>query len=171
MNAPIHRAVLGVMLSACALAPLAIAEPASPSPTPARNEQEGEWHRGGKRGGNRGERLAKRLNLTPDQKEKLKGLREGMKSRVHPLREQLRAKRLELKLLWRKDAPDRATIMAKMHEMDELRKQLREARVDFRLGMNTLLTPTQRIQMEELHKGRGKHHRFGRWRGGRGFGE
>jgi Spy/CpxP family protein refolding chaperone len=177
MKTPINRAVLGMMLSACTLLPqIASAEPASPAaPTPARtesNDQDGGGHRGGGRWKHRGERFGKKLNLTADQKEKLKGLRQGMRARLQPVREQLRTKSLELKVLWRSESPDRAAILAKMQEMDGLKKQLREARVDMRLGMHLILTPTQRIQMEEMHKGRGgRHHRFGRGRGGRHFGE
>jgi len=109
--------------------------------------------------------LARRLNLTADQREKIKALREEMRAKVRSIVTQLKAKRLEQKLLWRAPTLDRSVILTKMAEIDGLRKQMREARVDFRIAMSLVLTPIQRLQFEEMGKG-GRH--FGR--SGRPFG-
>jgi Spy/CpxP family protein refolding chaperone len=102
-----------------------------------------------------GRRFARRLGLTADQRREVGKLREAMRTKVSSVRDALRAKRDEMHKLWQAEAPDRAAIVAKHAEMDPLRQQIREVRIDFRLAVHKLLTPAQRAKLHKMKGRRG----------------
>lgn len=125
----------------------------------------------GRRGGahrhhdGRHDRFLDRLDLSAEQRAAIKAHRDQKQKQVAPLRDALKERRRELDALWRQDKPDRAAILVKSREVDALRDQLREHKIDGRLHLASILTPEQRVKMQEMKKERrGKGHK----RGGRG---
>lgn len=125
----------------------------------------------GRRGGahrhheGRHERFLDQLNLSADQRAAIKAHRDQKQKQIAPLRAAMKERRRDLEALWRQDKPDRAAILQKSREVDALRDQLREHKIDGRLHLASILTPEQRSKMQELKKSkRGK----GQKRGDRG---
>jgi Spy/CpxP family protein refolding chaperone len=134
-----------------------------------------------------------RLNLTPDQVDKLKALRKSFLEEKIPLQNDLMRERLEMKALWMQANPDEQKILAKQQEINSLRAQIGEKAIKNRLEMRKILTPEQQamwIQLLGRHqawrghdrwcgfgRGPGQHHPnawrgHDRWRGfGRGPGD
>lgn len=77
--------------------------------------------------------------LSPEQSREAQTLREGHLKEIAPLQSQLFTKRLELRNLWAQSNPDKAAIMAKQGEINELEKQLQERNTQFRLDMRALV--------------------------------
>lgn len=137
------------------------------------------WAQRGGRGGKAIRGHLKSLNLSQQQQQQISQLRSNTVTKVAPLRAQLRVKRAELRSLWLATSPNRGAIVAKHNEVDALRRQLRDARIDFRLKVLNVLTPQQRSQFQSAlaarpqqgkrlsqRRGRGKSHRFGGGGGG-----
>jgi Spy/CpxP family protein refolding chaperone len=94
-------------------------------------------------------------NLTPEQSAKLQELREQRDKDILPLRNELVAKRSELRNLWLQSDPDEAAIKAKQQEMNDLRNQLQDKMTEYRLEVGKILTPEQRAQLQSSRPGRG----------------
>jgi Spy/CpxP family protein refolding chaperone len=113
-----------------------------------------EWQRGrgdGKHegwGGMRGAFLSQ-LNLTDDQKAKIKQIRESYGERNKPLREQLRTKRQELRQASEGGTFNEALATQKLTEMAGLEAKLMGE--EFKLHQETLsvLTAEQKAQLEQ----------------------
>ncbi len=73
------------------------------------------------------------MNLTPDQAGKLFDLKEKFRTDTASLRKSLMLKRLEMRALWKAQAPDEKAILAKQKELNALREQLQEKMIPFRL--------------------------------------
>ncbi len=108
------------------------------------------------------------LNLTADQSAKLKEMREAQWQEMKPLRDQMFAKRDELRKLWLQPTLDQEKIVAAQKEMRVLRDQMQDKMTAFRLEAAKVLTPEQREKigtfMQGVHHGRG----FGPMHGGPG---
>jgi len=156
MKKPRFKTLAIATLSAIALAAsIAVAQSVS---TGQDNSQAGarkEW-----RGGNRGERREhgwggmhdgafRQLNLTDDQKAKMKAIRESFAERNKPLREQLQAKRQELHQASEGGTFNEALATQKLTEMASLEAKLMGER--FKLQQETLsvLTAEQKAQLEQ----------------------
>lgn len=100
---------------------------------------------------------ASQLNLTAEQTEKIKVLRETHLKDVTPLRDKMFSKRAELKLLWLQASPDQSKITAAQKEIRALRDQLEDKRTSHRLAVFNLLTPEQRTKAQAYgwHRGPG----------------
>ena len=118
---------------------------------------QGEWQHG--RGGEEGEKhgwggmrggFLSQLNLTDDQKAKIKQIHESFAERNKPLREQLRAKRQELHQATEGSTFDEAQATQKLTEMAGLEAKLMGE--EFKLHQETLsvLTAEQKAQLEQL---------------------
>jgi Spy/CpxP family protein refolding chaperone len=105
------------------------------------------------------------LNLTPDQVEKIKALRESFLKEKIPLQNDLMRERLELRSLWIQTNPDEQKILAKQKEINALKAQIEEKATKDRLEMRKILTPEQQakwIYMMSRHQVWGRHKaRFG----------
>ena len=102
------------------------------------------------------------LNLTAEQSEKIRGLRESCLKEITPIRAQLLSKRAELKLLWIQTKLEPDKIRANQKEVRDLIGQLQEKSTDFRLAFRNILTPEQTSKLLAQGIGRGKgHHRWG----------
>ena len=127
--------------------------------------QRREWRGGGKRGAHGGG-LFSRLNLTDDQKAKMKTIRETFATNNKPLMEQLRAKRQELRQASEGGTFNEALATQKLTEMAGLQAKLMGERFKLDQEMQSVLTAEQKTQLDQL-KAQFKEHRGGR----RGRGE
>ena len=119
----------------------------------------GRGHRGGGA-------LFSRLNLTDDQKAKLKEMRQSFGSTNKPLMDQLRAKRQELRQASEGGTFNEALATQKLTEMAGLQAKLMGVRFQLHQQMLTVLTPEQKTQLDQI-KAQFKERRGGR-RGGFG---
>ena len=95
------------------------------------------------------------LNLTEDQSEKIRALRQSHEKDILPLRTQLFTKRAQMRLLWMETDPDSEKIKAKQKELHKLQGQLQEKNMDSRFAISDILTPEQRSKL--LQKRFGRH--------------
>ena len=95
------------------------------------------------------------LNLTEEQSEKIRALRQSHEKGILPLRTQLFTNRAEMRLLWMETDPDSEKIKAKQKEIHKLQGQLQEKNMDFRFAVSDILTPEQRSKL--LQKKFGRH--------------
>ena len=119
--------------------------------------QRREWRGGGKRGAHGG-RLFSRLNLTDDQKAKMKTIRETFATNNKPLMEQLRAKRQELRQASEGGTFNEALATQKLTEMAALQAKLMGERFKLDQEMQSVLTAEQKTQLDQL-KAQFKDHR------------
>jgi len=125
----------------------------------------GAWHGQGRRGGFGGDRLFARLNLTDDQKAKVKQIRQSFRESNKPLFDQLKSKRQELRQASEGGTFNEALATQKLTEMAGLQAKAMGARVQLRQQELSVLTPEQKTQLDQL-KAQFKDHR-GKRRGGR----
>jgi len=105
----------------------------------------------------------KDLGLTPQQTSELKARREANAGKAKEVREQLKAKRAELKAEIERPTVDRARITALTTDIKSLTGQMIDQKVDNILAMKEVLTPEQfaKMQAKKHDKKGGK----GNWKG------
>jgi Spy/CpxP family protein refolding chaperone len=108
-------------------------------------------------------------NLTPEQSAKLKELRDQHDKEILPLKNELTAKRAELRNLWIQSDPDEAAIKAKQQEINDLRNKLQDTMTEYRLEVGKILTPEQRAQLQSSRPG-WRYGDDGKRPGARGYG-
>jgi Spy/CpxP family protein refolding chaperone len=121
------------------------------------NEQQGrQWRRGGRGGdrqhnfgGMRGNRLFSQLNLTEDQKTKVKQLHANFAERNKPLRQELRARRQELQQARQGDTFNELLATQKLTEIATIEAKLMGEQFKLHQEMLTILTPEQKTQLEQ----------------------
>lgn len=94
------------------------------------------------------------VELTADQKAKFKEMREARFKDMEPLREQMFAKRDELRKLWLEPNPIQANIEAAQKDMRSLRDQMQDKMTAFRLELQKVLTPEQQEKIKSFAGGR-----------------
>lgn len=109
-----------------------------------RGEHRGHGLRGMRRGG-----FFRQLNLTEDQKAKMKQIRESFAQTNKPLREQLRAKRQELRQASEGGTFNEALATQKLTEMASLQAKLMGERHKLHQEMLSVLTAEQKAQLEQ----------------------
>lgn len=146
----IKIALTGILLSfgSVALMPAALAEPASgdvkmddsTSPKPGKS-----WKQGKKKfkgGHHRGKWMAD-LDLSVDQKAKMKDIKKKSRDQVKTLREDMRAKHQALRVLMTGDGtPD--AIRAAHKDAEAVRQKLDDLQFETMLEIRGILTPAQR---------------------------
>jgi protein CpxP len=113
------------------------------------------------RGSFGGDRLFARLNLTDDQKAKIKQTRQSFMESNKSLFDQLKSKRQELRQASEGGTFNEALATQKLTEMAGLQAKLMGARIQLRKQMLTVLTPEQKTQLDQL-KAQSRDHRGGR---------
>lgn len=106
----------------------------------------GRGHRGGHRGGGFGFRG---IELTEDQKTRLQQLHQSFGERTRPLREQLRAKRQELRAAQEGTTFNEALVTQNLTEAAALEAKLMGEHFRLRQESLSVLTPEQRAQLEQ----------------------
>jgi Spy/CpxP family protein refolding chaperone len=91
----------------------------------------------------------KQLNLTEDQKARMKQIRESFAAQNKPLREQLRAKRQELRQASEGGTFNEALATQKLTEMASLQARLMGERARLHQEMISVLTAEQKAQLEQ----------------------
>ena len=119
--------------------------------------QRGAWMERGFHGGS----AFARLNLTDDQKAKMKQSRQSFMESNKPLLEQLRAKRQELRQASEGGTFNEALATQKLTEMAGLQAKVMGARFALHQQMLSVLTTEQKAQLDQL-KAQFKHNRGGR---------
>jgi len=108
----------------------------------------GKWgHRGG-RGGFMG-RGFRDLDLTDAQKAQMKQIMEAQQQSLQPVKEELRAKRQELRQASEGGTVDEALVRQKLVEIAPLEAKLMAARSRAHQEMLSVLTPEQRTKLEQ----------------------
>lgn len=125
-----------------------------------RHEWRGEGMKGMKRGF-RGDGAFNRLNLTDDQKAKMKQIRESFAERNKGLLAELKAKRQELRQASEGGTFNEALATQKLTETAGLQAKLMGERFKLHQEMQTVLTAEQKTQLEQM-KAQFKTHRGGR---------
>jgi len=110
------------------------------------------------------------LNLTTEQSEKIRALRESFLKEITPIRAQLLSKKAELRLLWIQTKLDPDKIKAIQKEARDLRGQMQEKRTDLRLAFRNILTPEQTSKLLAQGIGSRMGHRWGNRGNDRGLG-
>ena len=135
------------------------------------NKARGEWrgrgrgegrkgdHRGGFGGG-----MFEKLNLTDAQKASMKQIRESFGERTKSLRQQLQAKRQELRQANQGGTFNEALTAQKLTESAGLQAKLMGEQFKLHQEMLAVLTPEQRTQLEQMRQ----QFKGGHGRGGRG---
>ena len=140
-------------LSAIALATsIAFAQTTTPdqgNTQGTRTERREGKHRGHGFGGMRRGGFFGQLNLTEDQKTKIQQIRESFGERNKPLREQLRAKRQELRQASEGGTFNEALATQKLTEMASLEAKLMGERHKLHQEMLSVLTAEQKAQLEQ----------------------
>ena len=134
------------------------------------NKARGEWrgrdrgegrkgdHRGGFGGG-----MFEKLNLTDAQKASMKQIRESFGERTKSLRQQLQAKRQELRQANQGGTFNEAATAQNLTESAGLQAKLMGEQFKLRQEMLAVLTPEQKTQLEQMRQQfKGGHRRGGR---------
>src|ERR1044072_1475799 len=109
------------------------------------------WGRGGHKGfgGMREGGFFKQLNLTDDQKAKMKQIRESFAQTNKPLMEQLHAKRQELRQASEGGTFNEALATQKLTEIAPLQAKMMAAQASMHQQMLSVLTPEQKAQLDQ----------------------
>ncbi|MEI7474047.1 MAG: Spy/CpxP family protein refolding chaperone [bacterium] len=110
------------------------------------------------------------LNLTPDQAQKAKAMREASKGKIKPLIDNLKAEYQKLKQMREQKAPSQ-DIAQQQEKVRAMRKQVQQVREENMKQFEAILTPDQKVQfakfreerkaeMKKYHDEKGEHHNF-----------
>ena len=134
----------------------------------ARAEWRGRGRGGDHRGGQMGGRMFAQLNLTDDQKARMKQIRQSFGDRTKSLREQLRAKRQELRQANEGGTFNEALATQKLTEAAGLQAKLMGEEFKLHQEMLTVLTPEQKTQLDQMRAQFKSAHGEGGFKGHRG---
>jgi Spy/CpxP family protein refolding chaperone len=104
--------------------------------------------------------LADTLGLTDEQAAQMQELQKNMYNQTQSLRDQLREKMFALRqLMWQKNV-DKATVEARMQEVNDLRSQLYSQKQAARQQMQSVLTQDQLAKIGTMRGFGGRHGRM-----------
>ncbi len=133
-----------------------------------RGRGDGEGRKGNHRGGFMGGAMFEKLNLTDDQKARMKQIRQSFGERTKSLHEQLRANRQELRQANQGGTFNEALATQKLTEGAGLQAKLMGEQFKLRQEMLTVLTPEQKTQLDQMRQQfKGEHGDFKGRRGER----
>lgn len=102
-----------------------------------------------------GPRIVQQLNLTQDQVNQLRQLRQDFWNDTQATREQLQTKFKQMIGLWTAAQPDVSQIKALASDIDALRAEIRDAGIDYMIRALSVLTPAQRDKLRTMIKDMG----------------
>ena len=152
MNKGRFKTVAIATISAIALAAsIAVAQTVTTNQGTQQGTQKQHWGRGGHKGfgGMREGGFFRQLNLTDDQKAKMKSIRESFAQTNKPLRDQVRAKRQELRQASEGGTFNEALATQKLTEIAPLEAKLMAAQHNLHQEMLSVLTAEQKAQLEQ----------------------
>jgi Spy/CpxP family protein refolding chaperone len=109
-----------------------------------------------------------KLDLTKEQTDKIRTLRQTHHQNIMPLWIKTFEKRAELKLLWMQLEPDVTKIKKVQKELRNVMEEIDDKSVDFRLDMRKVLTSDQLSRYLALKNEEKFHHGYGPMRGAQG---
>lgn len=135
-------------------ASIALAQTPQSQPTEKNNTHgwrgEGHGHRGGGRSGHRmGGMMFRGLNLTEDQKAKMKQISQSFRERTQSMRDELKAKRQELRQANAGGTFNEALATQKLQESAGLQAKLMGEQMKMHQEMMSVLTAEQKTQLEQ----------------------
>ena len=104
-----------------------------------------------------------RLNLTEEQRGKMKELMTRFQADIHDLKYDVRIKGLEVRKLFTDPATDDATLLAKEKELNGLKLKLMDKKAEMKVEWRKILTPEQIRMLDRIHwhhHGRNGHHGY-----------
>lgn len=108
------------------------------------------------------EKMIKELNLTKEQQEKAKALKEARKGKMKASMEKMRPLHEELRTLLEADKVDMSKVRTQLEKIAALQVDLRLSHIEGRLEFEAILTPEQKAKLKTMHKKRQderkKHH-------------
>ena len=133
--------------------------PAAYAASKGDNPEGGKGYKHGK-----GNEFFKELNLTPEQKEKLKAQRETKKAEHKAVREQMKTKMQALHEEISKPGTTRADVNGLVNEVNTLKGQMFSQMIDGVFAMKEVLTPEQFAKMQAKHQERmnQRHEKWGK---------
>lgn len=114
----------------------------------------------GKRGmkgyerGDRVEMMIRHLDLTPEQIETVKKLKEERRQDAKPLVDKERALKKQIRGEWRSEYPDEDKLIKLHKKAARLRAKLGELRIEYRIDVLNTLDADQRSKLKEFRKAR-----------------
>lgn len=93
--------------------------------------------------------------LTQEQAQKIQALEKRHIEEVAPLRQNLLQKRLELMAALRASEVDEGKVFSLQKEISKIASDLQERRLRFRLEIQKMLTPEQRVRLHQFQLGCG----------------
>lgn len=93
------------------------------------------------------------LNLSPEQKQKIQDMRKQVAPKTRELRQQLNAKRLELRDMMFEASAGDDQVRAKRKEVRQLQDKVEDMQINDFLGIRSVLTPDQRLKLTDLKPG------------------
>ena len=98
--------------------------------------------------------LPANLNLSDEQKAKIKALRLALLQEIKPLQDQRFTKGGDLRLLWLQPVPDKDKILALRKEVRQIRVQIADKKTALRVDAFNILTPEQKEKARSFPKQR-----------------
>ncbi|MGD0659881.1 MAG: Spy/CpxP family protein refolding chaperone [Syntrophorhabdales bacterium] len=114
------------------------------------------------------------LNLTQEQREKMKEIGKRFRADIHDLKYDVRIKGLEVRKLFTDPKTDDATLLAKEKELNGLKVKLMDKKAEMKVEWRKILTPEQIRVLDRMHRHHrwhrhhGRHHRWHRHHNDRG---
>jgi Spy/CpxP family protein refolding chaperone len=135
------------IMAVLTVAGLMVAGPVAYAEHEGNNSEGGKGYKHGE-----GKEFFKELNLTPEQKEKLKAQREAKKESNKAAREQLKAKMQALHEAISKPGTTRADVEGLVNEVNGIKGQMFSQKIDGLFAMREILTPEQFSKMQAKHQ-------------------
>jgi Spy/CpxP family protein refolding chaperone len=136
------RWIPALLITVLSLSPVAtLASYAQSSPVAPPQEKGMDKHE-------RGMHMLDQLGLSPDQKDKIRALREQEKQKNEPLMVQFRDLRTQAKAA--RESGDQTTLESVRNQMQALKPRLQEARANYKKQLDAILTPEQRTQLDQM---------------------
>jgi Spy/CpxP family protein refolding chaperone len=107
-------------------------------------------------------KLGPRLDLTQEQRGKMKELMMRFQADIHDLKYNIRIKKLEARKLFSDPKTDDATLLAKEKELNGLKLMLMDKKATMKVEWRKILTPEQIRMLDRIH-----WHHHGHWGHGR----
>lgn len=135
---------------------IAVAIPVAMAQTEGQGPKEGRGGKWGHRGGRGGDRMFGRafsqLDLTDAQKAQMKQIRESQRESLQPLKQELRAKRQEIRTATASGTFDEALVRQKLAEIAPIEAKLMAEQFRAHQQMLSVLTPEQRTKLEQMRE-------------------
>ncbi|MEO9475892.1 MAG: Spy/CpxP family protein refolding chaperone [Cyclobacteriaceae bacterium] len=116
----------------------------------------------------RSEKIAEKLELTPDQVAKFEDMRVAHYKEVQPVQNQLKEKRASLRSLVTADKVDQKKIDQRINEIGKLETALLKAKTNHQIAMRAMLTDKQKMIFDQSHAKMKKGGQGSGRKGGRG---